>query len=145
MSTALRNRYVTAALKERRAILAGELQQLRTQAARHVDALAHVDAVLAMFAPEVDPNAIPLRRVPAENPHCVPHAARRILAILRRRGEAMSTADIAATLSAELGFGPEAAAGVAQRCRIALRDLSKGERASVLKTGWRTGAMWSLR
>ena len=145
MSTDNRNRYVTAALKERRAVLAGELQQLRSQATLKVEALAHVDAVLAMFAPEVDPNAIPARRTPPDNPFCVPHAARRILAILRRRGEPMSTQDVAGTLIAELGFGLEAAASVAQRCRIALRDLSKGERAQVLKTGYRTGAMWSLR
>ena len=139
-----RNQYATAALKEHRATVAGELAQLESQVAIKREALGHLDAVLRMFAPEVDPEGLPKRRSRRDNPYPIPNATRRILGILRRRGEPMSSPDVIDALSAEMAFGPEGDHAVAARVRYALRDLAK-DGGPVLKTGWRAEAMWSVR
>ena len=61
------NRYALAALRERRAELAGELAEVESRA-RHIrESIGHVDGALRLFDPDADPSTIahkrPYRRV----------------------------------------------------------------------------------
>ncbi len=94
MSTALRNRYVSATFKERRSILAGELRQLEQEMRTKAEALAHVDAVLAMYAPEVDVRTLPVRRPRSNTTYAVPDLSRRIRDVLRRRSVPIAASDV---------------------------------------------------
>ena len=143
MSTALRNRYVTAALKERRSILAGELRHLEQQIRLATDALTHVDAVLAMYAPEVDAKALPVRVHRPSQPYKVPNLSCRIRDVLRRYGSPMPMGDVVTTLVSEMGFPAEAARAISPSVRYTLRNLAQ-EHGSVLKTGERETALWSI-
>ncbi len=138
------NLYATAALKRRRSILAGELAAMESQARLKREALAHIDAVLRMFAPDLDPGAIPDRRPRSGQSYPIAGLSRRILGILRRHGAPMHLHDVADALVAEMGFPAEARPFVIGRARFSLRDLYKKECGSVVKTGSRMEAMWSL-
>ena len=56
------NRYALAALKDRRATLAGEIVDLKKQLAWRVSQLDHVDACLTIFEPGFDIKAIGIKR-----------------------------------------------------------------------------------
>ena len=61
------NQYALAALKERRAVIDGELRECKRRVRYLQEALGHLDATLALFDPDGNPNAIrpkrPYRRV----------------------------------------------------------------------------------
>src|SRR5471030_1811472 len=59
--------HVIGALRNKRAELAGTLRQLEQQLAGHRANLAHLDATMRLFDPEVRPNDIRPRRVRARN------------------------------------------------------------------------------
>ena len=143
MSTPLRNRYVTAALKERRSTIAGELRELEDQAKVKAASLSHIDAVLAMYAPEVDAKALPVRRPRPGRPYAVVGLSRCIRDVLRRRSEPMATLDVAEAIIAEMGFPAEATRSVATAVRYALHNLAKSG-TSVVKEGEQAGTRWSL-
>ncbi len=93
-----RDPHVLAALKEKRARLAGELKaaQLRVCALR-VD-LGAVDQCLRIFGLEVDPETIDARVTFGKSPAGLPKGAgtRTALEILRETGNAMTTPELAA-------------------------------------------------
>ncbi len=109
--TANRDQYAPAALKEQRTLHAGQPAQLENQARTKREALAHIDAVLRMFAPEVDPESIPARRARKGTAYPVDNLSRRIMGVLRCRGEPMPYAEVIDVTAAEIGF-PDDAAGV---------------------------------
>lgn len=53
------NKYALAALKDKRATLAGELAQLRNKLAWAESQLKHLDATIGIFEPNLDPDSIP--------------------------------------------------------------------------------------
>ena len=145
MSTArvLRNQYVVASLKDRRSLLAGELRQLESQARLKAEALAHLDAVLSMYAPEIDAKALPVRVQRPNHPWRVIGLSRRIRGVLRRHGAVMASSEVVDAIMAEMGFPSEAHRVVAHAVRYALRNLAISD-PSVVKEGERAEARWSL-
>jgi hypothetical protein len=59
--------HVIGALRDKRAELAGILRQLEQQLAQHRASLAHLDATMRLFDPEIRPNAIRPRQKRARN------------------------------------------------------------------------------
>ena len=140
-----RNQYALAALKEQRALHAGQLAQLESQVRLKREALSHIDAVLKMLAPEIDPKAIPARRARKGMPYPIDNLSRRIMGVIRRRGEPMPSCDVIDVIVGEMAFTENATALVGNRVRHGLKHLSRRENGAVLKTGSRRDAMWSLR
>src|SRR4051795_13747354 len=60
-------RHVIGALRDKRAELAGILRQLEQQLAQHRTSLAHLDATMRLFDPEIRPNDIRPRQKRARN------------------------------------------------------------------------------
>ena len=143
MSPALRNRFVTASLKERRSLVAGELREIEQAAKRKAETLAAIDAVLAMYAPEIDATALPVRVQRPAKPYSVPGLFRRIRGVLRRHGAVMASSEVVDAIMAEMGFPSEAHRVVAHAVRYALRNLAISD-PSVVKEGERAEARWSL-
>lgn len=56
------NKYAIAALKHKRATLAGEIIQLERQARAMRDSLSHIDATLRLLNPDCDVDKIPNKR-----------------------------------------------------------------------------------
>jgi hypothetical protein len=141
----LSNKYALAALKDRRAAIAGEISSLESRLRYLRQMVEHVDGTLRLFAPNLDPGAIPekkpYRRVKLFN---AGELNRLILGALRKAERPLSTAQVAAAVVKELGYGPEAAKSMANRVRANLSYLLR-ERGLVAKKGDRASAKWSLR
>lgn len=140
----LGNKYALAALRERRAEMAGEITSLERQLRHLRESLVHVDATLRLFDPNADPVKIPGKR-PYKRVKLFGAGKlnRMILAALRRGERPMATAEVVASVVAELKFGPEAAKGMSSRVRANLLYLAK-VRGLVVKDGEGKDARWSL-
>jgi hypothetical protein len=140
----LSNKYALAALKDRRAAIAGEISSLESRLRYLRQMVEHVDGTLRLFAPNLDPGAIPekkpYRRVKLFN---AGELNRLILGALRKAEKPLSTAQVAAAVVKELGYGPEAAKSMANRVRANLSYLLR-KRGLVAKEGDRASARWSL-
>lgn len=140
----LGNKYALAALRERRAEMAGEITTLERQLRHCRDSLVHIDATLRLFDPNADPvkiaNKRPYKRVKLFG---AGKLNRMILAALRRGERPMGTAEVVASVVAELKFGPDAAKGMQSRVRANLLYLSK-VRGLVTKTGEGKEVRWTL-
>lgn len=144
MSSYPSNQYATSALKELRSILAGEVATLQAELTAKRDSVHHVDVVLGMIAPEVDPATLPTRRT-GKRPYPVPHLTRRVLTIMRRRDAPMTARELAEAVAAEMGFPDEALPDLAKRCRYSARNLSLGKTKRVVKAEGPDGeTLWRL-
>lgn len=56
------DRYALAALRDKRATLAGEIADMKKRLKWAEDALGHVDACLRLMDPEADPTSLPTKR-----------------------------------------------------------------------------------
>ena len=138
------NKYALAALRERRAELAGEITAAE-QHLRHLkQTILHVDGTLRLFDPDADPSKILAKR-PYKRTKLFGAGKlnRLILDALRKAGQPVTTAEVVAAIVAELGFGEDATKGMRNRVRANLLYLSK-VRGLVVKEGDRDGARWSL-
>ena len=138
------NQYALAALKERRAAIDGEMRECE-QRLRHLRAmLGHLDATLSMFDPDGNPKAIkakrPYKRVKLFSSG---QLGRMILNALRKGAQPLTTAQVIAAVVDELGYGPDAAAGMSTRVRGSLLYQWK-VRGSVVKEGERETARWTI-
>ena len=137
------NKYALAALRERRAAIAGEI----TQAERHLrhlrETIVHVDATLRLFDPNSDPLKIagkrPYKRVKLFG---AGKLNRLILDAMRKGERPMTTGEIVAAIVTELGYGADAAKGMTNRVRANLAYLARAER--VVKEDERASAKWSI-
>jgi hypothetical protein len=88
----LGNKYALAALKNKRATLAGEIAELKKQLAWRVSQLDHVDACLTIFEPGFDVNALGIKR-PRKRVKLFRQGelGRLIIDALRRAGKPLST------------------------------------------------------
>jgi hypothetical protein len=140
----LGNKYALAALRERRAEMAGEITSLQRRLRQLQESMVHVDATLRLLDPEADPTKWPGKR-PYKRVKLFGAGKlnRLILGALRRGERPMNTAEVVASIVAELGYGPEAAKGMTNRVRANLRYLVK-ERGLVTKEGDRLNTRWAL-
>jgi hypothetical protein len=139
----LSNKCALAALRERRAAIAGEIMQAERHLRHLRETIVHVDATLRLFDPNGDPLKIvgkrPYKRVKLFG---AGKLDRLILDAMRKGERPMTTGEIVASIVAELGYGPDAAKGMTNRVRANLAYLARAER--VVKEGERADARWSL-
>ncbi len=138
------NQYALHALRERRASLDGELRECERRLRYLREMIGHVDATLSLLDPNSNPKAIkatrPYKRVKLFG---AGKLNRLILDALRRADGPLSTQAVIDAVVAEVGFGPDAAAGMRGRVRSNLLYLSK-VRGMVVKDGERETATWRL-
>jgi hypothetical protein len=139
----LGNRYALAALKDKRATLAGEIADLKKQIQWRQQQLDHVDACLTIFEPGFDVEAIGKklvrRRVKLFRQG---ELGRLIVDALRRAGKPLGTHEIVTALLKEGGHGESARSAMAPRVRGNLAYLEKAKK--VLKIGKGNAVTWEL-
>src|SRR5436305_3226665 len=114
MSTPLSNKYAFAALRGKRAEIAGRIAALKRQIARHKVELAKLDGVIRLFDPAYQVGDIPARRAKQRsNLFKQGELGRLILDCLRKAGERLPTAAIVAYVADAIGQ-PEAKAVLAK-------------------------------
>jgi hypothetical protein len=97
--------HVVTALKAKRAELAGEVQAAEKRVDQLRVDLVHVDAVLHLFDPSAEPDAIPARRPYRRNGWFSDgELPRRILDTLRTSPEPLSASTLAKRIVAQKGF-----------------------------------------
>ena len=138
------NRYAIAALKDRRAELAGEIALLKRQVAWRIEQLEKIDATLELFLPGINPESIPKRR-PYKRVHLFKQGelARSVLDALRECGKPVQVADVTTAVLTVLGMSATHRAPMHVRVRASLEYLER--RGKVAKTGHRLSAKWAIR
>jgi len=143
MQTDNGNKYALAALKHKRASLAGEIVSLEKILAWKRSQLEHVDATLGLFG-EGDPDAIKpvkhYKRVPLFKQG---ELAQIVRDALRKAEKPLTLSQVVANIVAELGHGEEAIPAMRHRVRASLQYLSR-EKHSVVKHGNGTRVLWAL-
>jgi hypothetical protein len=136
------NQYALAALKDKRATLAGEIVDLKKQLAWRVSQLDHVDACLTIFEPGFDIKAIGIKR-PRKRVKLFRQGelGRLIIDALRRAGKPLGTHEITSALLDASGYGESARAGLGPRVRGNLAYQVR--RGTVQSTGSGRCITWS--
>jgi len=137
------NQYAIAALKDRRATLAGEIVKFKQGIRDRQEQLSHLDATLRILDPEYRASTVAPKRLRQVKLFGGGELNRLIHDALRRAGEPLSTPEIAEAIIAAKGYGHEAKHALVRRVRANLSYLLR-QRKSVQKTGERMTARWSL-
>ena len=139
------NQYALAALRERRAEIAGEITELESRLRHLRESLTCLDGTLALFQPGDDPKAVkPIRPYHRVKLFGAGKLNRMVLDALRRGGRPMTTAEVVSSICEALGYGEDATKGMKNRVRSNLAYLARVG-GSVVKEGEREGARWGLR
>lgn len=137
------NKYALAALKDKRASIAGEIAHMKTQIARRQKQLEHVDETIRIFDPELDADALPLKRPRSHvNLFRQGELGRLIVDALRRAGRPLTTREIVTALMEAQGHDESARPALAPRVRGNLAYLHGRE--IIVKMGSGTGVTWAL-
>lgn len=137
------NKYALAALKDRRATLAGEIVALKRKIAWAEDQLAHLDHTIRLFDPAYqDGNVRPKKAYKRVKLFRQGELGRLILDALREAGSPLKTAEIVSAVMAAKGHGEEARTALGPRVRGNLAYLSR--RAMVHKIGEGKAIQWDL-
>lgn len=140
------NKYALAALKDRRARIAGEIFALKKQIAQKLGQMAHLDATMFLFDPEFKPGSIRPKRVVAyQRVPLFSHGelGRSILDVLRESGGVpLAGNEIAARVMAKLNQPSSAKMAMTSRVRSNLTYLKKQGKAA--KVGDKQSARWTL-
>ena len=112
------NKYALAALRERRAEIAGEITALERRLRHLRESMFHVDGTLKLFDPGANPKAIPSKR-PYKSAKLFGAGKlnRMILDALRKGGRPMKTLEVVDAVCADLEYGVEAVNGMKSRVR----------------------------
>src|SRR5438128_12534838 len=104
MSRDLSNKYAFAALRDKRAEIAGKISALKRQIARHKTELAKLDGVIRLFDPAYQVGSIPAKRA-NQRSNLFTHGelSRLILDALRKAGEPLPTAAVVAYVAEAIG------------------------------------------
>src|SRR5262249_35223638 len=137
------NKYAIAALKDRRATLAGEIVRYKQGIRDREEQLTHLDATLRVLDPEYRADTIAPKRVRRVKLFGGGELNRLITDALRRAdGKPLSTPAIASAIIVAKGYGEEAKHALIRRVRANLSYLLRHGR--VEKTGNRMTARWRL-
>lgn len=137
------NKYALAALRDRRAAIAGEITHLESRLRYLRQAITHLDGALTVIAPDADPKDIkakPYRRVKLFG---AGKLNRMIVDALREGGRFMSLSEITEAVARSAGFTGDAEKGLRPRVRANLLYLVK-VREMAVKEGDRATAVWRL-
>lgn len=138
------NRYAIAALKDRRATLAGEIERFKQGIRDREEQLSHLDATLRVLDPEYRADTIAPKRLRRVKLFGGGELNRLIIDALRKAdGKPLSTPAIADAIIAAKGYGHAAKPALIRRVRANLSYLLK-HRGSIEKTGNRSTARWRL-
>ncbi len=138
------NKYALAALKDKRASIAGEIAHLKGVITRRQKHLEHVDETIRIFEPDFDLDSIPLKR-PKGHVKLFRQGelGRLIIGALRRAGEPLSTRDIVTAVMDAKGDNEDARPALAPRVR---GNLAYHQRqGTITKVGSGTSVTWMLR
>jgi len=137
------NSYAIAALKDRRATLAGEIVRFKQGIRDREEQLTHLDATLRVLDPEYRADTVPPKRVRRVKLFGNGELNRLIIDALRRAdGKPISTPAIADAIIAAKGYGHEAKHALIRRVRANLSYLLRHNR--VAKIGNRLAARWLI-
>jgi hypothetical protein len=138
------NQYAIAALKDRRATLAGEIVRFKQGIRDREEQLTHLDAVLRTLEPEYRASTVAPKRIRRVKLFGNGELNRLILDALRRaNGTPLSNGEIADAILAAKGYGQEAKHALIRRVRANLSYLMR-QRGSVQKSGERMTARWRI-
>lgn len=137
------NKYALAALKDKRASLAGEISQLKKQLSWRQEQIAHVDATLRLFDPSAKPETIPTKR-PYKHVKLFKQGelGRTIVDALRRAAVPLKIDELTASVTAALNQPDIMRSAMKPRVRGNLAYLHGI--GKVFKTGSGTNAKWAL-
>jgi|SRR5580692_2851272 hypothetical protein len=138
----LGNKYALAALKHKRASLAGEIASLEKQAAWKHSQLEHVDATLKLLG-QADPDAIrpvkPYKRIALFKQG---ELSQHVRDALRRAGKPVRLNEVVEAVTADLGHDRSAVPALRHRVRASLQYLM--HKKAVTKAGRGIGVVWTL-
>ena len=99
--------HVVSALTNKRAEIAGMIARAQQQIGQFRADLAHVDATIRLFAPAMEPETIPARRIRQSDLRFEPGGlSRRVLDALRRAGAPIRAPDLVRAVMIENGLDP---------------------------------------
>lgn len=138
--------HIISALVERRSRIDGEITARRYQIARLEIELAHVDAVIRMFKPSYDIEAIATKRSFTKNPAGVPKGAggRHARDTLRESGAALTANEIAGRVLAKLGKEDTPEARKMLACSI-VSTMSRRKDGAVVYDATTYPCRWKLK
>jgi len=139
-----RNRYAEAAIRIRRATLAGEVHALTKQIAQKRVQIAHLDATLRIFDPNYRKGPSSVKQYKRTPLFAHGELGRAILDVLREAdGEPLAAHVIADRVRAKLGMPDITKMAITSRVRGNLTYL-KGQKGFVTKSGQGKNARWAL-
>jgi hypothetical protein len=137
------NRYALAALRDRRATLAGEIYDLKRQLDWRQKQLDHVDACLTIFEPGFSIESIGIKRSRKRvKLYGQGELSRSILDALRRAARPLGIDAIVGSLLAAQGHAPSVAPALKPRVNSNIHYLHRLGR--VTKTGRGMSVLWAL-
>jgi hypothetical protein len=99
--------HVVSALANKRAEIAGMIARAQQQIGQFRADLAHVDATIRLFAPAMEPETIPAKRIRQSDLRFEPGGlSRRVLDALRRAGEPIRAPDLVRAVMIDNGLDP---------------------------------------
>ena len=99
--------HVVSALVSKRAEIAGLIARAQQQISQFRADLAHVDATIRLFAPAMEPETIPAKRIRQSDPWFERgELSRRVLDALRRAGAPIRAPDLVRAVMIDTGLDP---------------------------------------
>src|SRR3954462_331133 len=125
--------HVIAALRDKRAELSGGIADLEKRIGQHRADLLHVDAVLRLFAPALEPATIPSKAVRQPSGWFRPgELARMVLEVLRTALAPLSVRDITGQVMERRGLDPQDG-GMAKLRRKLVRNAVNRQAADLVE------------
>jgi hypothetical protein len=139
--------HVISALRAKRAEVSGYIHDLEKKVKRMRANLAHIDATIRVFAPDLNPDSIPpKRRYRRSRYFAKGELSRRCLDMLRvANGAPVTATEIAKAAMADKGMSEDDTDHLAAVTEMVLLSLGRLRRRGVVaKTGTSRNAKWSL-
>jgi len=138
--------HVVSALANKRAEMAGMIARAQQQIGQFRADLAHLDATIRLFAPAMEPETIPPKRIRQTDLRFEPGGlSRRVLDALRRSGAPIRAPDLVRAVMIDNGLDPADRATFAH-VQWKVRDTLKrlGKRGLVASEGAGHGVLWRI-
>ena len=138
--------HVVAALRDKRAEVSGTLVDLEKRIGQHRADLLHVDAVLRLFAPDLEPAAIGPRAVRRGNEWFRPgELARLVLDVLRTAPAPLSIREITGQVMQRRGLEPQDARTAERLRKLVTNALTRQAADLVERIQDGTLVTWRVR
>jgi hypothetical protein len=138
--------HVVSALVNKRAEIAGVIARTEQQLGQFRTDFVHLDATIRLFAPEMEPKAIPAKRIGQSDLWFEQgELPRRVLDALRRAGEPIRAPDVVRAVMIDKGLDPAdrpSFARVQWKIRDTLTRLNK--RGLLASDGAGHGVLWRI-